>query len=195
MNIRRVIGKYLLLDLFTNLISTNKINNLLLINTAEFVTSALRPSHKGTNLLCYDSKVLKQIHAMIKHDNRYKTLNFWNNKESTRTSTQEEKQKLTSRIPELPQQGQNISNLIYIGPITPRGAFFNNPNKIATGNVQSLQNREQTLLHELIELDIDIMLVTETWLTKNDTVWLDSCDFNKDTYRIASAHHQTGKGG
>ena len=44
--------------------------------------------------------------------------------------------------------------------------FFNNPIKIATGNIQSLKNEEQTLLHGLIELDIDIMLITETWLTK-----------------------------
>ena len=58
-----------------------------------------------------------------------------------------------------------------------------------------IKNKEHTLLHELIELDIDIMLVTETWLTEDDTVWLNSCDFNKDTYRIWSAHHQTSKGG
>ena len=46
-----------------------------------------------------------------------------------------------------------------------------------------------------MEQDIDTMVVTETWLTKDDTVWLDSCDFNKDTYRIQSAHWQTGQGG
>ena len=32
-------------------------------------------------------------------------------------------------------------------------------------------------------------------MTEDDTVWLDSCDFNKDTYRIESIHCQTGKGG
>ena len=67
--------------------------------------------------------------------------------------------------------------------------------KIATGNVQSLKNKEQPLLHQLIEKDIDVMVVTETWLTKDDTVWLDACHFNKDTYRIQSAHHQNGQGG
>ena len=50
-------------------------------------------------------------------------------------------------------------------------------------------------MHELIELDIDVMLITDTWLTKDNIVWLDSCDFNKNTYRIESAYHQTGKGG
>ena len=60
--------------------------------------------------------------------------------------------------------------------------------------MQSLKNKEQTILHKLIELDMDIMLVTESWLTEDDTVWFDSCYFNKDTYRIESAHCQTGEG-
>ena len=77
------------------------------------------------------------------------------------------------------QQGPNFSNLIHIKPITLRGTFCNNSVNIAAGNIHSLKNKEQTLLHELIELDIDIILVTETWLTEDDTVWLDSCDFNR----------------
>ena len=32
-------------------------------------------------------------------------------------------------------------------------------------------------------------------LTKDDTIWLEACDLNKDTYRIQSAHHQNGRGG
>ena len=35
----------------------------------------------------------------------------------------------------------------------------------------------------------------ETWLMKDDTIWLEACDLNKDTYRIQSAHHQNGRGG
>ena len=58
--------------------------------------------------------------------------------------------------------------------------------------MQSLKNKEQLLLHQLIEQDIDIMVVTETWLTEDDTVWLDACDFNRDTYSIQSAHQQNG---
>ena len=87
------------------------------------------------------------------------------------------------------QQGPNFSNLIHIDLITLRCKFFNNSIKIATGNVQSLKNKEQTLLHELKELDTDIMLITETWLIKDDIIWLDSYDFNKDTYRTKSAYH------
>ena len=97
------------------------------------------------------------------------------------------KQKLTSRILGIPEQESNFSNLIHIEPLTAIGTFFNNSIKIATGNVQSLKNKEQTLLHELIELDIDIMLVIETWLTEDNTVWLDPCYFNKDIIELNQA--------
>ena len=124
---------------------------------------------------------------MTQHNSRHKTLNFGTIRRVCELCLNKKKQKLTSRIPSIPQQGPNLSNLIYIEPLTPRRSLFINSIKIAIGNVQSLKNKEQTLLHELIEQDIDIRAVTETWLTKDDTVWLDSCDFNKDTYRIQSA--------
>ena len=144
-NIRRVIGTYFLLDLFTNWISTDKTNahqSLLHINTTEFVTSAsrpLRPSHKGTNLLHYDSNVLTQIHAMTKHDNKHKTLNYGIVRRVHELQLNKNKQKLTSRISRIQQQGLNFSYLIHITPITPRGTFFSNSIKIATGNIQSLK--------------------------------------------------------
>ena len=181
MNIRRVIGTYFPLDL------------LLDVNTTEFVTSALRPWHKGTNLLCYDSNALKWIHAMSKHDKRYKTLNYGTVRRLCELWLNKKKQTLTSRTLRTPQQGSNFSNLIHIEPITPRGTFFNNFIKIAMGNVQSLKNIEQTLLHELTELDIDVMLITETWLNKDDIVWLDSCDFNEDTYRLSLLSNWQGR--
>ena len=99
MTIRRLIGKYLLQDLVTNWTSTRKTNNLLFINTTEFVTSTSRPLHRNTNLLCYDSKKLKQIHNITECDSRYKTLNFGTIR---RVHELKKKQKLTSRIPSIP---------------------------------------------------------------------------------------------
>ena len=194
MTMRRVIGKYLLQGLFTNWSSIRKTNNLLFVNTTEFVTSASRPLHRNTNLLCYDSKTITQIHKMTEHNSRYKTLNFGTIRRVHELQFNKKKQKLTSRISSILQQGPNLSNLIYIEPLT-RSTLFSNSIKIATGNVQLLKNKEYTLLYELIELYIDIMVVTETLLTNDDTVWLDSCDFNKDTCRTQPAHCQTGRGG
>ena len=98
---------------------------------------------------------------MTEHDIRYKTLNFGTIRRVCKLQLNKKKQKLTSRVLSIPQQGPNLSNLIYIEPLTPRSSLFINSIKIATGNVQSLKNKEQTLLHELIEQDIDIMVVTD----------------------------------
>ena len=105
------------------------------------------------------------------------------------------KYRLIPRKPLIPQQGPNFNNLIHIKPQSTKSASSIKLVKIATGNVQSLKNKEQSLLHQFIEQDIDITVVTKTWLTKDDTVWLDACNFNKDTYRIQSAHHQNGQEG
>ena len=81
------------------------------------MTSAPRPSQKGTNLLCYDSNALKQIHAMTTY-NRYKTLNYGTVRRVHELWINKKKSKLTSRIPRIPQQGPNFSYLKHIKPIT-----------------------------------------------------------------------------
>ena len=189
---RRAISNYHLLELFTNWTQTTKANNLLPINITETMTKASRPLQRNTNELCYDSKTLRQIHEITKQDTRYKILNFGTIRRVCKLGINNKKYRLILRKPLIPQQGPNFSNLIHIKPQSIRSTSSTKSVKIATGNVQSLKNKEQPPLHQLIEQDIDIMIVTETWLTKDDTVWLDSCDFNKNTYRIQPTHHQNG---
>ena len=80
---------------------------------------------------------------MTECDSRYKTLNFGKIRRVHELQLNKKKQKLTSRIPSIPQQRPNLSNLIHIEPLTPRSTLFFNSIKIATGNVQSLKNKEQ----------------------------------------------------
>jgi hypothetical protein len=42
---------------------------------------------------------------------------------------------------------------------------------------------------------IDFALLTETWLTDEDKIWIDGCDLNKDGYLIDAIHRQTRSGG
>ena len=154
-----------------------------------------RPSQRSANYLCYNSKTLRQIHEIAEHDARYKILNFGTIRRVCELGIYRKKYRLKPRKPLIPQQGSNTKNLIHIKPQQAMSPSSTKLVKIATGNLQSLKNEEQSLLHQLIEQDIDIMVVTETWLTKDDTIWLDACDLNKDTYRIQSAHHQNGRGG
>ena len=126
---------------------------------------------------------------------KYKILNFGTIRRVCELGINRKKHRLKPRKLIILQQGSNINNLIQIRPQPAKSPSSTKLVKIATGNLQSLKNKEQPLLHQLIEHDIDIMVATETWLTKDDTVWRDACDLNKDTYRIQSAHHQNGRGG
>ena len=195
MTTRRAISNYHLLDLFTNWSQTRRANNLLPINITETKAGESRPLQRSTNDLCYDPKTLRQIQETTEHDTRYTILNFGTIRRVCKLGINRKKYRLIPRKPLIPQQGPNFNNLIHIKPQSTKSASSTKLVKIATGNVQSLKNKEQPLLHQLIEQDIDILVVTETWLTKDDTVWLDACNFSKDTYRIQSANHQNGKGG
>ena len=154
-----------------------------------------RPSQISANDLCYNSKTLRQIQEIAEHDTRYKILNFGTIRRVHELGIYSKKYRLRPRKPIIPQQGPNTNNLIHIKPQQAMSPSSTKLVKITTGNAQSLKNKEQPLLHQLLEQDIDIMVVTETWLTKDDTIWLDTCDLNKDTYRIQSAHHQNSRGG
>ena len=194
---RKAVCNHHLLDLFTNW-SQKIANNLQYINTTEAEARTFRtfipPQRKATDL-SNNSKTLRQIQERAEMDTRYKILNFGTIRRVRELGIYKKKYRFKARKPAIPQQGSNTNNLIHIKP----QAMYPPPStklvKIATGNVQSLKNKEQPLLHQLIDKDIDIMIVTETWLTKDDTIWLEAYDLNKDTYRIQSAHHQNGRGG
>ena len=196
---RRAVCNVHLLDLFTNWTQTTRTNNLQYINTYRTAGRTLRtfiPSQQKAINLSYDPKTLKQIHQMAQEDTRYKILSFGTIRRVCELGINRKKYRLKASKPPTLQQGCNTNNLIHIKPQQPKSQSPPiKPIKIATGNVQSLKNKEQSLLHQLIDKDIDIMIITETWLTKDDTIWLEACDLNKDTYRIQSAHCQNGRGG
>ena len=121
-----------------------------------------RPSQRSANDLCYNSKTLRQIQEIAEHDARYKILNFGTVRRVRELGIYRKKYRFKPRKPLIPQQGLNTNNLIHIKPQQAISPSSTKLVKIATGNVQSLKNKEQPLLHQLIEQDIDIMVVTET---------------------------------
>ena len=99
-----------------------------------------------------------KIQEITEHDTRHKILNFGTIRRVCELGINRKKYKLKPRKPVIPQQGSNINNLIQIKPQPARSPSSTKLVKIATGNVQSLKNTEQPLLHQLIEQDIDIMV-------------------------------------
>ena len=118
---------------------------------------------------------------MAEEDTRYKILSFGTIRRVRELGINRKKYRLKASKPPIIQQGCNTNNLIHIKPQQANSQSPPiKPIKITTGNVQSLKNKEQPLLHQLIDKDIDIMIITETWLMKDDTIWLEACDLNKD---------------
>ena len=62
-------------------------------------------------------------------------------------------------------------------------------------NIQSIKNKHTNLLDNLVENKNDICIVTETWLTEADNVWLDYSDLSKNGYQIHSVNRKNRRGG
>jgi exonuclease III len=93
------------------------------------------------------------------------------------------------------KRGINMDNLISIG-INDRDVSNKNQNfRIGLINARSVKNKEILLMNEIKESNIDICVVTETWLTDSDDIWLTASEFNSDGYSVANANRMAGKGG
>ena len=57
-------------------------------------------------------------------------------------------------------------------------------------NIQSIKNKHTNLLDNLVENKTDICIVTETWLTEDDKIWLDCCDLSQNGYQIHSTNRK-----
>ena len=68
--------------------------------------------------------------------------------------------------------------------------------KIATLNARSVKNKDQLLFQELTDNNIDIGLITETWLrnTQEDEAWVNQSALQQNSYKTwlhnrPSDHH------
>ena len=101
-----------------------------------------------------------------------------------------------NRLQWLRQKGINRTNLqnIYISEDTvPKP---NTQCKIAMINAQSVRNKDTLLTQEIITNNIDVTLITKTWLndTPQDIAWLHQSDLLQAGYAI-STHNRPTRGG
>ena len=66
---------------------------------------------------------------------------------------------------------------------------------LATANTRSVKEKDQDLHQYLTENNIDICIVTETWLSDADAdkLWLQTTDLNNN-YKFVPAHRSNGRG-
>ena len=64
-------------------------------------------------------------------------------------------------------------------------------------NAQSIKNKELVLYGQLIHHNVDLCILTETWLSKNVSymTWLHCTVLNKDLYQMLTSNRTGRKGG
>ena len=92
-------------------------------------------------------------------------------------------------------RGINTRNLIYVPIVDSQGKQIEKNFKIATLNTRSLKPKAHLVLEEYLENNLDILLLTETWLSDNDKFWCESCDFNNNGLCFDFENRVGGQGG
>ncbi len=67
--------------------------------------------------------------------------------------------------------------------------------RICQLNAQSIKSKDVILHQYLLSADIDICVITGTWLKDSDQVWAEATDLQKDGYRMEMINHPTHGGG
>ena len=96
------------------------------------------------------------------------------------------------------QNGANKKNLVNVEITKNRPKALKTSNtRLALVNARSIKNKDLMLHHHLIEKDIDICLVTETWLgqTDIDKIWYESTVLNRNQFQLFPSNSQGWWGG
>ena len=66
---------------------------------------------------------------------------------------------------------------------------------ILLGNTQSVKNKDLCLRQYITEVKADLTVLTETWITNDDTLWLMSTELNNNGLKMDVVNRKGGKGG
>ena len=92
----------------------------------------------------------------------------------------------------------DMTNLTY--PTCRTSATIINEDKkvsISIMNLQSIKNKEDQILHHLMDRKVNLAVITETWLRDNDMdkIWIEACELNKNRYKLQVQNRGEGRGG
>ena len=165
---------------------------------------AVRIQHRGPTKsvyasgtrLYYGPNELRAINDSNNYDKRFKILPYGTIRKIRELQINRRRQK-TSIKNEPRQPGVNRNNLIHIRPTNTEGQFYTSNLNIATVNVRSLKNCEQQVLNEIIKGSIDVLVITETWLsnTQDDTHWIQASDLNREPLTCQTYSRMGRRGG
>ena len=66
---------------------------------------------------------------------------------------------------------------------------------IMLSNVQSIKNKQDVVIELLEDYNTDLAVLTETWLTDADDIWVQGSEFHRHNYKSDECHRKDRKGG
>ena len=94
------------------------------------------------------------------------------------------------------ERGILRSNLIEIKAEKSLGLNMTNRRfTMMLANVQSIKNKQDVVVELLEDSKTDVAVLTETWLTDDDGIWVQGSEFYKHNYKIDECHRKNRKGG
>ena len=73
--------------------------------------------------------------------------------------------------------------------------YTNRKFTLILSNVQSIKNKQDTIIELLEDSNADLAVLTETWLTDADAVWVWGSEFHRHNYKMDECHRKGRKGG
>ena len=73
--------------------------------------------------------------------------------------------------------------------------YTNRKFTLILSNVQSIKNKQDTIVELLEDSNADLAVLTETWLTDADEVWAQGSKFQRHNYKMDECHRKGRKGG
>ena len=81
----------------------------------------------------------------------------------------------------------DMTNLIY-ATLRTSTTIINEDMKVSISimNSQSIKNKEDQILHHLMDRKANLAVIIETWLRDNDTdkIWMEAYELNKNGYKL-----------
>ena len=94
------------------------------------------------------------------------------------------------------ERGVLKTNLIEIKTMKSLGQDYTNRKfTLILSNVQSIKNKQDTIIEPLEDSNADLAVLTETWLTDADEVWVQESKFQRHNYKMDECHRKGRKGG
>ena len=155
-----------------------------------------RCNQPTNNLLSYKREQLVQIGQQDRHDNLLALLSG-SIANIQRLKTYKKRLKIKNKKPSrIQQHGVNFRNICQIKSYNQDASEHIKNIRLGTLNAISIKSKEELIMENFNEYQLDALLITVTWLqnTDEDDTWLQASKFCKDDHEILNINRHDKRG-